>query len=136
MKKLLSILILALLFWAAPEKGFAQINNTDCTDTIQPGPVGYTNVTVLEQFVTVYYQSSTPCYYGFLVTPILVRGNTERRANTIYTTSQIHNFNKQELIDFARINGVTGQIRYRFGVVTLNGSLRSTEAKTQTTNIR
>lgn len=139
MKKIL--LLLVLIASVAITSNAQTFNNINCTDSIVPTPIGYSSVRVDGGFVVVYYQSSTPCYSNFLVTPIYVRGNTEQRISNlaVYTGgSQIYNFNKQQLIDAAIALGARpgSPIKYRFAVITINNTLTSPEVKTVTEAIR
>lgn len=137
MKKFIVFLIMVIASFAAKAQTF---NNTNCTDSITPTPIGYSSVRVDGDFVVVYYQSSTPCYSDFILTPAYVKGNTERRLTNLTQStggSQIWRFNKQQLIDAAIALGANnGPIKYRFIVVTVNNVLTSPEAKTVTENIR
>lgn len=135
MKKLLLSLSIFIASFTAKAQTF---NNTNCTDSIIPTPIGYSSVRVDGDLVVVYYQSSTPCYSDFIVTPVYVKGNTERRLTNLtqFTGgSQICRFNKQQLIDAALLLGTNNNIKYKFIVITVNSILRSSEAKTVTENI-
>lgn len=140
--KPLRILFILVLMSLASVANAQTFNNTNCTDSIVPSAVSsFTDLSEDGGLIVVRYQSSTPCYTDFKLTPIYVRGNIERRLTSLAEStggSQTWRFDKQRLINAAVALGARpgSQIKFKFGVVTYNSTLTSAEIRSPAITIQ
>lgn len=138
MKKILFLMLMLLSVIASAQT----FNNANCTDNIVPTAVSsFTDLSENGGLIVVRYQSSTPCYTDFKITPIYVRGNIERRLTGLAEStggSQTWTFDKQKLINAAIALGARqgSQIKIKFGVITYNTTLTSPEVKSSSIQVQ